>query len=172
MDAQTLETLRDGYPTSSWALWSADFPESGCIEEDSGELYEFIKKSRGQLRPSIALLSLNPSTHLPENYQNFHATDPKHRNEQFRDLVEEAGLSGAYMTDLVERIVEHDSSKVDPKNKDVDNLLEQLDLLNQDQYYTISFFSEVFQMLKTSLNSRERELPHNIRGFAATHEGR
>lgn len=65
MDVRTLETLKDQYPTSSWALWSPEFPDDGCVEEDSKQLFDFISERRDSLRPSVVLLSLNPSTHLP-----------------------------------------------------------------------------------------------------------
>jgi len=139
MDVSTLEELKDEYPTSSWALWSPDFPNDGCVEEDAAELFEYIKNNRTRLRPSVVLLSLNPSTKLPSDYLKFHSTEPKHRNDQFRDHVEEAGLEGAYMTDLVERVVDADSGNVDPTADDVENLLDQLELFEQETYYVLCF---------------------------------
>jgi hypothetical protein len=171
MDVSTLEVLKDEYPTSSWALWSSDFPEDGCLEEDPAEFYEFVKRNRDQLRPSIVLLSLNPSTQLPSDYQNFHWTDPKHRNDQFRDLVEDADLEGAYMTDLVERVVDADSGNVDPTEDDVENLFRQLTLLDQETYYILCFHEKVFQTLMEYCDSRSRELDHDIRAFRAVKDG-
>lgn len=171
MNVSTLGTLKDDYPTSSWALWSSEFPEEGCIEENPAALYEFIKDNREQLRPSTVLLSLNPSTELPAEYQNFHSTDSNHRNDQFRDLVEEAGLEGAYMTDLVERIVDADSSNVDPTPDDVENLFEQLDFIGQESYYVLCFHEKVYQTLLDDCTSASRKLPHDIRAFRATHRG-
>ena len=171
MDVSTLKTLKEEYPTSSWALWSSDFPKDGCIEEDSTEFYEFVKRNRDQLRPSIVLLSLNPSTQLPSDYQNFHSTDPKHRNDQFRDLVEDADLEGAYMTDLVERVVEADSGNVDPTPDDVEHFLRQLDLLDQESYHILCFPEKVFQTLMEYCDSRSRELDHDIRAFRGVQDG-
>jgi len=171
MDVSTLEALKDEYPTSSWALWSPEFPNDNCIEEDAAELFEFIKNNRDRLRPSVVLLSLNPSTKLPSDYQNFHSTEPIHRNDQFRDHVEEAGLEGAYMTDLVERIVDADSRNVDPTVNDVENLLDQLDLLDQETYYILCFHEKVFQTLLEFCDSRVRELEHDIRAFRAVQDG-
>jgi hypothetical protein len=58
---------------------------------------------RSALKPwgiqAIVLLSLNPYTELPSNYQNFHSTEPKHRNDQFRDFVEEVYVQGSYSPD-------------------------------------------------------------------------
>ena len=171
MDVSTLETLKDEYPTSSWALWSSDFPSEGCIEESPGRLYEFIKRNQDRLRPSIVLLSLNPSTQLPSDYQNFHSTEPKHRNDQFRDFVEDADLGGAYMTDLVERIVDANSGNVDPTPDDVEHFFEQLDLLDQETYHILCFHEKVFQTLMNYYDSRERELDHDIRAFRAVQDG-
>jgi hypothetical protein len=171
MDASTLETLKDEYPTSSWALWSSNFPEDGCIEETPAEFYEFIKRNRDRLRPSIVLLSLNPSSKLPSNYQNFHSTEPKHRNGQFRDLVEDADLEGTYMTDLVERVVDADSGNVDPTPNHVENFLQQLDLLGQETYHILCFHEKVFQTLRDYFDSRSRELNHDIRAFRGVQDG-
>jgi hypothetical protein len=171
MNVDTLERLKDEYPTSSWALWSSNFPEDGCIEETPAEFYEFIKRNRNQLRPSIVLLSLNPSTQLPSDYQNFHSTEPKHRNDQFRDLVEDADLEKAYMTDLVERIVDANSGNVDPTPDDVEHFFEQLDLLDQETYHVLCFHEKVFQTLMEYCDSRSRELDHDIRAFRAVHDG-
>lgn len=166
MDAQTLTKLKDRYPTSSWAIWSQDFPHEGCLEDNPAEFYEFIKQKRSRLRPSIVLLSLNPSTKLPRDYQNFHSTDPTHRNDQFRDLVEEAGLEGAYMTDLVERVIDSNSANVDPTPEDVENLLEQLEILDQEKYYLICFHEKVFQALLEAFDTKTRDFPQDIRGFS------
>jgi hypothetical protein len=171
MDVSTLETLKDDYPTSSWALWSSEFPNDGCAEESPAELFGFIKQNQGRLRPSVVLLSLNPSTKLPSEYQNFHSTEPKHRNDQFRDFVEDADLEGAYMTDLVERVVDADSGNVDPTSDDVENFLRQLDFLNQETYHILCFHEKVFQTLKEYCDSRSRELDHDIRAFRAVQDG-
>jgi hypothetical protein len=171
MDVSMLETLKDEYPTSSWALWSSEFPADGCIEDDSEELFKFIKHNRDRLRPSVVLLSLNPSTQLPSDYQNFHSTEPKHRNEQFRDLVEDANIEGAYMTDLVERVVDADSGNVDPTQSDVENFLRQLDFLDQEIYHVLCFHEKVFQMLMEYCDSRSRELDHDIRAFRVVQDG-
>jgi len=170
-NVNTVETLKDEFPTSSWALWSSDYPDDGCIEENPVEFFEFVKQHRKQLRPSIVLLSLNPSTELPSDYQNFHSTEPKHRNDQFQELVEDADLEGAYMTDLVERIVDPDSGNVDPNSDDVENLLRQLDLLGQQAYHILCFHEKVFQQLKGYYDTESRELDHDIRAFRAQHDG-
>lgn len=171
MKDRVLETLRDEYPTSSWAIWSSSFPDPGCVEEDPSALYELIRRNRDRLRPSIVLLSLNPSTELPSNYQNFHSTAPKHRNDQFRDLVEDAGLEGAYMTDLVERTVSADSGVVSPNDADIENLFEQLVLLDREYYYLICFHKKVFESLRDFVGTSARELSHDIKTFAGTHNG-
>lgn len=171
MDVTTLETLKNQYPTSSWALWSPDYPEEGCAENNPSEFFDLIKRNRDELRPSVVLLSLNPSTKLPSNYLNFHSTKPKHRNDQFRDLIEEAGLEGAYMTDLVERTVDPDSGNVSPTDGDVNNLISQLEHLDEDSYQILCFHEKVFKTLLEFSDSVTRELPHDIRGFRSEING-
>ncbi|WP_139169233.1 hypothetical protein [Natronobacterium texcoconense] len=170
MDDQTLQRLKEGYPTASWALWSPTFPEDGCIEEDPEELFEFVRNRKEQVRPSIVLLSLNPSTHMPASFENFHSTDPTHRNDQFRDIVVDSGLEGAYMTDLVER-VGADSQEIEPTPDDVQHFLEQLELLDQDHYHVICFLEPVYQELKAHFNGKTRSLQHEILTFSADWNG-
>lgn len=165
MKTHALRKLKNEYPTSSWALWSREFPDEGCVEEDQDDLFNFMSRRSDKLRPSIVLLSLNPSTEIPSNYRNFHSTDPKHRNNQFRDIVEKSGMEGAYMTDLVER-VEVDSRFVEPTSEDVKNLLEQLALLGKNEYHVICFLEKVFQTLRTYFDTRSRTLPHDIKAFS------
>ncbi|MFC7177903.1 hypothetical protein [Halosegnis marinus] len=170
MEERTLERLKHEYPTASWALWSSSFPDDGCVEEDPTRLGDYISERRESLRPAIVLLSLNPSTHLPSDFQNFHSTNPKHQNDQFRDYVVNAGLEGAYMTDLVER-VNPDSNAVEVKDEDIDTFLDQLELLGEDHYYVICFLNDVFVALREAFNGREVTYPHNILGFSAEWNG-
>lgn len=171
MDRETLEALRNNHPTSSWALWSPSFPEEGCVEEDPEALYEYIVERRERLRPSVVLLSLNPSTDMPANFWNFHSTAPKHRNDQFRDLVVESGLDGAYMTDLIENTVDATASNVTPTEADVDNLFAQLQVLGQEEYHILCFLEEVFTTLEEAFDATSRELPHRIRSFTTDERG-
>lgn len=170
MDVHTLETLRDQYPTSSWALWSPGFPTDGCVEENPKQLFDFILEQRDSLRPSVVLLSLNPSTHMPSDYQNFHSTDSQHRNDQFRDYIVGADLEGAYMTDLVER-VNPDSNAVKVREEDIQNFLDQLELLDQERYYVICFLNDVFTALRDAFDADERDYPHNIKIFSTVWDG-
>lgn len=170
MDVGTLEDLKTGYPTASWAVWSPEFPDEGCIEDSPEQLFDFISEQLDSLRPSIVLLSLNPSTHLPSDFQNFHSTDPQHRNDKFRDYVKGAGLEGAYMTDLVER-VNPDSNTVAVREDDIQNLLDQLELLDQNHYYVICFLNDVFTALRNEFDVKERDYPQNIKGFSTIWSG-
>lgn len=76
------------------------------------------------------------------------------------------------MTDLVERVVDPDSSNVEPNTADVDNLLAQLEILNQEDYHLICFHKKVFQTLVEYFESNPRELPHNITEFTAFQDSR
>ena len=171
VEKSLLRQLRNQHPTSSWALWSEDFPEEGCAEENPSELFDYIHDRQEDLRPSIVLLSLNPSTSMPSDFQNFHSTDPKHRNDQFQEIIEENGLEGSYMTDLVERTVQVDSGKVEPDDQDIENLFEQLQILDQEQYHIICFLRPVFRALLDYFDAGFEELPHNIKSFSASKDG-
>lgn len=171
MEKSLLRQLRNQHPTSSWALWSEDFPEEGCADENPSELFDYIYDRREDLRPSIVLLSLNPSTSMASDFQNFHSTDPKHKNDQFQEIIEENGLEGSYMTDLVEKTVQVDSGKVEPEDQDIENLFEQLQILDQEQYHIICFLRPVFRALLDYFDADFEELPHNIKSFSASKDG-
>ena len=166
-----LKKLKDNHPTSSWAIWSQEFPKEGCVEEDASKFYDFIQQSREQLRPSVVLLSLNSSTSMPSDFLNFHSTDPKHRNQQFVDVVKEGGLEGAFMTDLVEETVMVDSGKVEATSEDVENLFDQLSILGQDEYHVVCFLKQVFTTLRDYFDANVEQLPHNIKSFKAEKNG-
>lgn len=171
VDRLLLTKLREQHPTSSWAIWSEDFPEEGCVEDNPSELFEYIYERRTNLHPSIVLLSLNPSTSMPSDFQNFHSTKPKHRNDQFQKIIEENGLEGSYMTDLVEEIVEVNSGKVEATESNVENLFKQLEMLDQDEYYIICFLRPVFRTLLDYFDTDYEKLPHNIKSFSAEKNG-
>lgn len=171
MDRTRLEQIRDEHPTASWALWSPTFPEAGCVEEQRSELFEYIVSRRDEMRPSIVLLSLNPSTDMPSHFLNFHSTQPKHRNEQFRDVVEASDLTGAFMTDLVEHTVDASAGNVTPTDDDIENFFDRLELLGQDEYHVFCFLQDVFDTLRDAFDETPDQLPHDIDAFTTRKEG-
>jgi len=171
MDRTTLERIRDEHPTASWALWSPTFPKPGCVEEEQDELFEYIISRHDEMRPSIVLLSLNPSTDMPSDFWNFHSTQPKHRNDQFRDLVEASGLTGAFTTDLVEHTVDASAGDVTPTDDDVENFFHLLNLLGQDEYHVLCFLQEVFDALRDAFDETPEQLPNDIDAFTTRQRG-
>lgn len=66
LDKDTFDTLTDTYPTASWALWSDDFPNNGCVEEDPTAVRDFLAASeqRARMNPSVVFVGLNPRENL------------------------------------------------------------------------------------------------------------
>lgn len=115
MDTATLREIRECFPTSSWAIWSATFPRERCPEAGPESLFELIDRNRDRLKPDLVLLLLNPAGERPAHYGNFHSTKGKHGDDLFRGLIEANDLEGAYMTDLVHDVVDPDGGNVTPE---------------------------------------------------------
>lgn len=162
-----IDVLRTKYPGASWALWSPEFPNSGCPEEDSSEFLKFIDSNIDRLRSEIVFLSLNPAGKAPTDFLNFHSTDSKHYDARLRRLVEESGLEGAYMTDLVMDTVNPDSKLVNDDRLDVLVFLNQLNLLDQSEYHVICFLEKAYEALKTHFRGKERSDKYDIKTFSA-----
>lgn len=175
MDLETLQYLRSEYPGSSWALWSDEFPDDGCIEEDTDDLIEFIHANRNRLNDRVVLLSLNPSSIDPPGYQNFHSPASKHYDSRLKAFIQDIGLAqiiGAYMTDIVPEVVDSDSSNVTPETADTDRFLEQLDVLGNREYHIICFSRQAFEVLQARFDAETTELSHEITSFTGSREGR
>lgn len=96
----------------------------------------------------VVLVGLNPSTDLPGNFSNFHSTEARHQDTWLRVFVEEAGLDGAYMTDLAER-VEPRAMNVDIRDASIAGLAEQLRRLGETEYVVIAFGRDAFRALQS-----------------------
>lgn len=167
---RTLAQLRNEYPGSSWALWSEDFPEDGCIEENTEDLVEFIESNAHRLRPEIVFVSLNPSSELPTDYSNFHSTSWKHYDERIKEFVQENDLEtllGGYMTDIVPDVADPNSGNVTPGTVDIERLDQQLSMLGESRYHIICFTGKTFDALQSHFGADVEELPHDIQSFQA-----
>lgn len=174
MDLETLQHLRSEYPGSSWALWSDDFPDDGCVEEDTDDLIEFIHANRNRLNDRVVLLSLNPSSIHPPGYQNFHSPASKHYDSRLKAFIQDNGLAqiiGAYMTDIAPEVVDSDSSNVTPETADADRFLEQLDALGNREYHVFCFSRQAFEVLQARFDAETTELPHDITSFTGSRAG-
>lgn len=141
------------------------------MEEEPSQLFDYILSRRDEMRPSIVLLSLNPSTDMPSDFRNFHSTRTNHRNDQFRDVVEASGLTGAFMADLVEDTVDGSATNVTATEDDIENFFHMLDLLNQDEYHIFCFLQEVFDTFQDAFDVKPEQLPHDIEAFTVRQRG-
>lgn len=180
VDNDTFDTLADEWPTASWAIWSDDFPDEGCIEEDPTAVRNFLAapEQRKRMQADVVFAGLNPSGELPGELSNFHGVGHQapdggiHGAYDYRlkTFIQDAGLSeliGGYMTD-VSGIKANDSDDVEVTNNDCERFAEQLRVLDQDQYTIIMFGVDAFQALRRSLNARVEEGPVSLKSFSAT----
>lgn len=70
------------------------------------------------------------------------------------------------MTDFVMDTINPDSNQVDHSRLDVLVFLNQLNLLDQDEYHVLCFLEEPFQALKTIFGREDTDLAHDIRTFS------
>lgn len=166
----TIQKLRVGFETSSWAIWSEDYPEDGCAEDrvwkgtNSEAIYDMIIENIEELNPSVILMGVNPSGTLPGPYSNFHSPDLQHNNDVYLkraihdgDLTE---LKGAYMTDLLKD--EHGAeahSTPEMKESDVTKLEDELTILGAESDDIICFGKSKF---KPALSSWFNDSPREI----------
>ena len=150
------------YPSGSWALWSNQFPSDDCPEDNHEDFFEFLQSHVDQIRNDIVLLSLNRASQENDGLLNFHSTSANHFDDRLAQLVEESGLTGAYMTDLVLDETNPDSNQIEPSRQDVLEFLNQLNLLDQREYHVICFHEKVFRTLQSTLGGEETDLSHNI----------
>ena len=176
-----LEALRAAHTSSTWAIWSPDFPDQGCIESvlrtsdgqlkedaDGDEIYDYILTQREHLKPHIVAMGLNPGRARPSNYMNYHT--PMERFNYLKQSIENGGLSGAYMTDLVEE-AGTESGEVAPSLEDAEKLLDQLDILDRDEYHVIVFMNKAFSWLANHFEKDYVGLKRNVRYFTTDKNG-
>lgn len=166
----TLRQLRDDFQTSSWAIWSEDYPEDGCAEDrvwegqESDAIYDMIVENTEQLNPSVILMGVNPSGILPGPYSNFHSPDLQRNNDVYlKRAIQDADLTqlrGAYMTDLLKDVQSAQAhSTPEMQRSDITKLEAELELLGAESYDIISFGKSKFKPAFSSwFNDSPREI--------------
>lgn len=175
VNEQILSETHDRYGSASWAIWSDSFPDDGCIEEDPNALYTYIAERTQDLTPEVVFLSLNPSTHFPEGFANFHSTSSIHFDRRLKEFIQDADLTrlmGGYMTDLVMDEQNPDSNTVRASDAHLGRFFEQLALLDEPTYHVICFLEQPFNVLRKHFGAKATTLDHNIRSFTADWNGR
>lgn len=174
VSTETLQVLRNRFPGSSWAIWSDEFPEDGCIEERPERLVEFVESNRDRLAPGVVFVSLNPASELPTDYTNFHSPSWKHYDDRLKEFVQENGLenlTGGYMTDIVTDVADPDSANVTPGTADVDRFHDQLSILGESEFHVICFTGKTFEALRGRFGAAAERYRHDIEAFTADLEG-
>lgn len=184
VNREMFDTLADEYPTASWALWSDDFHEDRCLEENPDDVRDFLAapEQRTRMTPSVVFVGLNLSGEILADLSNFHGLGQKMPNGgrygqndwRLKAFIQAARLSaliGGYMTDL-SIVEESDSSNVTPADVDYESFADQLRLLDQDHYSVICFGNKAFDILRESVDAHaERgkdESPVSLRTFTAS----
>lgn len=175
VSTETLELLRNRFPGSSWAIWSDEFPDDGCIEEHPERLVEFVESNRDRLAPGVVFVSLNPASELPTDYTNFHSPSWKHYDDRLKEFVQENELdhlTGGYMTDIVPDVVDPDSANVTPEAIDIDRFHEQLSILGGSRFDVICFTGKTFEALRAHFGADTQQFQHDIQAFTASVAGK
>jgi hypothetical protein len=168
MDGQTVDQLATDHPYSSWAIWTEQFPDEGCVEETPERLIEFIESNVDQLVGSVVLLSLEPSDEKPAGYRNFHSPSGRNNDDRLKHFIQDeelTNITGGFMTDIFPSPGEFESSDVRPIESDIDRFTDQLRTIGFDEYQVICFSNRAFQLLWKMVGGPETELPHSIESF-------
>jgi len=175
-DKRLLEEV-EKVPCSSWAVWSKDFPEKGCLEDEKSA-EKAIKDNIGELDPSVILVSLNPAEKIPKGFSNFHSLDSKHSDYNLKKYIQENNLEkikGAYMTDLVKSRTGSEGKDTEVKKEDCKKFLEEIKLFNKfkdiENFNVICFGRKVFNRFLDYFGGRKEELEKNIYFFKTSQEG-
>lgn len=174
VNCEIVTEVQDSYPWASWAIWSDTFPEDGCVEEIPSKIADFFLERYGKLTPEVILLGLNRSNDFDAPFQNFHAATKMHYDYRLKRFIQDGGLDrlhGSYMTDLVDD-ANPDSSQVEMSEADAEVFLEQLDLLDRNEYDVICFGNKPFQGLTDYFDVDAVQKPHEIKNATFTADGK
>lgn len=144
VSVDVLTELRDEFPTSSWAVWSSDYPAETSPEAqvergaDRDALYEYIVAHRDRLNPSVIIMGTSPSREVPEDYWNFHSTPSRVSSDyHLKRGIQDANLRnirGAYMTNIIKEVTEPDQDVRSIRAADIRVFEEELTLLDQPRF--------------------------------------
>jgi hypothetical protein len=128
-----LNQLSD-FPTASWAIWSEQFPDQGCAEENTADILGFMTEQIDNMNCSVVLLGHNRSpgdNEIWHPFSNFHSIDQEGDRilKDFVHVQHLQNLEGAYMTDLSQEIAPY-GVHVYPNQQDFETLTAQIDILS------------------------------------------
>jgi hypothetical protein len=173
INQQAITTIQEQYPWTSWALWDAEFPDDGCIEQTPSKVADFIHERSDQLTADVVLTGLNRSADLEAPFMNFHNASGRHYDWRLKEFIQDGrltNLSGAYMTDLVDDI-NPDASEVEMSDADARVFLDQLRLLGENEYHVICFGNKPFDALTGYLGTDSVQKSPEIKYSNTTSDG-
>jgi hypothetical protein len=146
----------------SWAVWADSIgkPKSnmGVIEHfDDPDIIH-------QLNNKVIMVALNFSRAInPVPFINFHDSNPRAHDYKIRYTFRGTRYWGAYMTDVIKRYVDVDSSQVvkhlnknpDVVTKNLDIFREELADLKADRPIILAFGVDTHRLLKSGLKTSE-----------------
>lgn len=159
------------YVAASWALWSENFNNPGCLEANRQNILPFMQQNLQQLKTDTILLGLNRAPGVLgaafQPFHNFHGV-PHRGDRTLKHYIQDnnlANLVGAYMTDLNSVVVNANGNQVNADLNDLQIIMQQLAILRGDFFTVICFGTKSFQLLLGLLNLNQadaNQLQHNI----------
>jgi hypothetical protein len=154
------------FHTSSFAIWSDNFGEDNCLENQTGQgqpkkFFEENSGKSGVLKSNIILLALNKSGKADDEkiaeemkkspMRNFHyfGEGDLYLSKTIKNYKK---ICGAFMTDI-SGIIETNSQKVEIAEKDFEEFVKKLNILKSDNFQVICFskgkvFEPIFKFFK------------------------
>ncbi len=167
MKKEKLEKIKRRFKTSSWALWSDDFPDGKCLEENPSQIFQMVLNRIEELNLNVVLLAKNPSGKIPlskwEGFVNFHSCKGKNRDSKLKEIIQDGKLKniqGAYMTDLSEKVA---TTLKEFEPNIIKKLEEELNILGEKNYKIICFGNDVFNTLRKKMKLKDIIIGKNIK---------
>jgi hypothetical protein len=146
----------------SWAAWA---DSSGKPKSNMGVLSHFDDPDIvEQLKSNVVMVALNFSrTIAPVPFINFHDANPRAQDYKIRHAFKGTPFWGAYMTDVIKRHVDVESSQVvrhlkehpEVVAKNLEILREELSDLGADRPVILAFGAESHRLLQVGLSPCE-----------------
>jgi hypothetical protein len=147
---------------ASWAVWAES---TGKPKSNMGELSQFDKPDiLDQLKSNVIMIALNFSRNINATpFINFHDANPRANDYKIRYAFKGTPYWGAYMTDIIKRHVEVDSSQVmnylkshpGVVTKNLEILREEFADLGADRPLILAFGNDTYRLLKDNLTPEE-----------------
>jgi hypothetical protein len=147
---------------ASWAVWA---DSTGKPKSNMGVMSQFERPDiLDQLKNNVIMVALNFSRNInPVPLINFHDANPRANDYKIRFAFKGTPYWGAYMTDVIKRHVEVDSTQVmnylkshpEVVAKNLEILREEFADLGAERPLILAFGNDTHRLLKTNLKPHE-----------------